>query len=352
MAVGSHHGGGFHTGSHHSGGGFSGGGFSGGGFHSGGGSSGGGFSGGGHSGGGFSGGGHYYHGDYGDSNLGLYLRVATPLIYLIAFFIIKIVKGDVPGVNLLSLVITIVSYVIFFFSLKNYDRTFALMKVRAGDRYIYGQVWKGATPPQKSKNGNNRSWADKYGFYRIAFFDQDYGPDNAKTVYEMMKRTPAILWMNLFVWLIIAIVATASTLFFYETFIQIFENMIMTDEAFALIDEIIFYTPSCVTLICAIASVVVVKVRDVLLYRCAEGIVKDNWAADRRNKTEEEIKAELSRKWYYNICPNCGSAAPLSLRSCTSCGSSLEVKDFTPGCESSAHQIPPAKDNKKEEEKT
>ena len=327
MAVGSHHGGGSHSGSHHSGGG--------GGFHSGGG------------GGGYrssSGSSHTY-------NLSLGLRIATLPIYIGVIILQQIIAGNVPGVSLLTLAITAIGYVIFFFTLKHYDRFYALIKVRSGARHVYGQVWKGNDPPQKTKNGNNRSWADKYGFYRIAFFDQDYGEQNAKTVYEMMKRTPGIIWMNLYVWLIIAIVATASTFFFYETVIPFFENMTMTDEAFALIDEVIFYTPSGLTLLCALASLLVVNVRDSLLYKCAQGIVRDNLASDKRLETEEEIEAALNEKWYYNVCPNCGAPASDALRSCTSCGSSLEVMDFSGGYDSSMHKIPAAQ-KLKEEEKT
>ena len=325
MAVGSHHGGGSHSGSHHSGGG--------GGFHSGGGGGG-------------------YHSSSGSShtyNLSLGLRIATLPIYIGVIILQQIIAGNVPGVSLLTLAITAVGYVIFFFTLKHYDRFYALIKVRSGARHVYGQVWKGNDPPQKTKNGNNRSWADKYGFYRIAFFDQDYGEQNAVTVYEMMKRTPGIIWMNLYVWLIIAIVATASTFFFYESVIPFFENMTMTDEAFALIDEVIFYTPSGLTLLCALASLLVVNVRDSLLYKCAQGIVRDNLASDKRLETEEEIEAALNEKWYYNVCPNCGAPASDALRSCTSCGSSLEVKDFSGGYDSSMHKIPAAQKLKGEE---
>ena len=313
MAVGSHHGGGFHTGSHHSGGGS----------HS----------------GGFSSGGGYDGGYGGGSSIGSDARLFVLPIYLTVLFIQKIISGEVPGINAISLIITIAGYVIFFFSLKHYDRTFMLTAVKTGSRRIYGQVWKGSDPPQKSKNGNNRSWVDKYGFYRIAFFDQDYGEQNAKTVYEMMKRTPGIIWMSLFVWLVIALVATFSTFFFYELIIPFFENMTMTDEAFKIVDEIVFYAPSGVTFLSAVTSLIVVKVRDVLLYRCAEGIVKDNLAADKRLKTEEEIQTELNRKWYYNVCPNCGAAASNALRNCTSCGSSLEVMGHFRGYDSSMHQI-------------
>lgn len=328
MAAGSHHGGSFHSGSHHSSSG-----------------GGGGFS------GGF-GGGYYSGGDYGSGSGGkwsFYLRLAAIPIYLTIVFIQKTAQGEVPGLSIFTLILTLSAYVIFHFSLENYDRFASLEKVKEGGRYIYGQVWKGSTPPQKTKNGNNRSWADNYGFYRIAFFDQDYGPENAKAVYDMMKRTPKIIWMNLYVWLIIALIATFSTFFFYETVIQIFENMIMTDEAFAVIDEVVFYTPSGLTILCAVASFIVVKVRDALLFKCAEGIVRDNLASDKRAETEEEIDAALNEKWYYNICPNCGAPASDALRSCTSCGSSLEVKDHRGSGDNSMHQIPGRTDVKREE---
>ena len=88
-------------------------------------------------------------------------------------------------------------------------------------------------------------------------------------------------------------------------------------------------------------SLIIVKIKDNLLYECAKRIVDDNKAVARRFKTQEKITFALSRVWYYNICPNCGAKASekdkvcgncgaratASLKHCVSCGSSLEVME-------------------------
>ncbi len=313
MAVGGHHGGGFHSGGHHSGG-----------FHSSGGF-----------GGGHSGGGHYYGGGSGDSEISLFLCVIAIVIYI--FY--KIGSGEVPGVDFVVLGMFIASTVFFVLSFKEYERTSLIsdIKKNKGER-LFGQLWKGYAPP-KSKNGNNRSWAFSDGSYRIALFDPDYGDENLKKVRELIQRTPKIVWMSSFVWLIIGIVCLFSTFFFYELVIPTFENMVMTDEAFALVDNLVFYTPGSIALISSIACFVFVKIRDNLLYKCAVRIVEDNIAMGERMKTKEGIAEILSKKWYYNYCPNCGAPASPALRSCTSCGSSLEVHGFSDGNTSSVHQI-------------
>ena len=44
-------------------------------------------------------------------------------------------------------------------------------------------------------------------------------------------------------------------------------------------------------------------------------------------------------KWYYNVCPNCGSAASPDIRSCKHCGTSLEVRSFESENPSAVHRI-------------
>ena len=120
----------------------------------------------------------------------------------------------------------------------------------------------------------------------------------------------------------------------------------MTDEAFAFMDDFIFYLPSILTLLCAVTGLIMVKVKDKLLYKCAYRIVHDNIAAEERMKTESIIASKLSSKWYYNRCPNCGAEASKALRICTHCGASLEVKSFEDGISGAIHRI-----SKEDEEK-
>lgn len=328
MAVGGHHGGGTHSGGHH-------------------------YSGGGHSYGG-GGGGHYSGGGGGGSygyGCNFFVSSAGALVLLIIYMLNEIYEGEVSGLNLINLAIFVISIIFFVISLKQFDRTSILYEIKRDScHHVHGQVWKGNVPSQKTKYGDNRSWA-KYGCYRIAFFDPDYGDENVQKVKELMDRTPKIIWMNPFVWLVIGIISSFSTFFFYEMVIPVFENMIMTDEAFAFIDELVFYTPSLITLLSALACFIFVRVKDNLLYQCALTIVKDNEAQDLKLKTESEIASALSRKWYHNVCPNCGAPASRVLRNCTSCGSSLEVKSFDSGNTSAVHRISAKAENDTGKEK-
>lgn len=184
------------------------------------------------------------------------------------------------------------------------------------------------------------SWAGKYdNRYRIAFFDRDFGDENVKKVRELMNRTPWIVWMNSYVWLVIGIISVISSFFFYEMVIPVFENMIMTDIAFFFIDEFVFYFMSVLTLLFSIAALVCIRARDKILHECALRIVEDNMAFEERNKTEQFINSQLSNKWYYNSCPNCGAVANKTLTYCLSCGTSLEVPSFADTEPSSVHRV-------------
>lgn len=351
MARGGFHGGGFHSGGHHGGGGFHGGGFSGGGFH------GGGFSGG-HSGGGFSGGGYRgFRGGYGGfrnnddddflvregSAFLFYFAIAGIIgfVLIILLFVQMIIDHEVPGLNLINLGIFIVSWFILALSLRHYERTSDLKDLKGADLdRVGGRVWKSKGYRPTNSKGNKRTWISETGKqYCISFFDSVYGSENARKVYEVMQRTPKILWMNPFNWLTFCIIAFVVNFFFYEAVIPVFENMIMTDMAFAFIDEFVFYFMSVLSLLMSLASLIIVKVKDNLLYECAVRIVEDNKASDDREETEFFIRSQLGKKWYYNSCPNCGAEASRALRTCISCGSSLEVDKFGDYLPSGVHQI-------------
>ena len=73
----------------------------------------------------------------------------------------------------------------------------------------------------------------------MSFTDNEFGPENARKVKETMTRTPRIIWMNSFVWLVIGVISFFNTFWFYEMVIPYFEQATMTDEAFAFMDELI-----------------------------------------------------------------------------------------------------------------
>ena len=142
-----------------------------------------------------------------------------------------------------------------------------------------------------------------------------------------MKRTPRIVWIRPGTLLAIAIVIFLVNFFFYEMVIPIFENMIMSDAAFTFFDYFVFYLPKILALQCPILSFIFIKVRDKYLYECALRLGNEIQSEEQRAATESAIANALSKKWYHTICPNCGAKASSAIKTCTSCGSSLEVMD-------------------------
>ena len=318
MASGGFHDSGSHSGSFHS---------------SGGGSS---FSGGSSGGGG---GGSYgsYDGDPGDAVV-LFAYLAAAVIGGIITFLMKVAQNEIPGLNLINLAMFLVSSVFLIKSISEYHRTKALAFFKEygpGKNLTY--VWKGDSVSKIETD--SKSWYGYNKCYFIAFYDLDFGDENAKKAYETMKSTPKIIWVSPFVWLVLSIVCLISTFFFYESVIPFFEHAIMTDFAFAFVDHLVFYFPAILCLLFAVGSFVLTKVKDNFLYECAVRVVKDNKAAAEKLEKENAISAKLSNKWYYNICPNCGAYPSQVLKHCDHCGASLEVDSFENGTQSSVHKI-------------
>ena len=347
MASGGFHGGGGHVGGHHSGGGgFGGGGFSSGGF----------------SGGGFGGGSHYHGGGYyggfnnhGDDDMGqgliTYLKFVLTVITVTVFGALFTLVGEdeIQGFNYSNLIIFVVSGLFFFFALKDSYRLSILKEFKKGYLpTVYGCVWKGDYAFRRI--GDTNTWIDSVDKnYRIAFYDKEFGVENAKKVKETIERTPKIVWVNPGKWLFFGILCFTSSFFFYELVIPIFEQATMTDQAFAFIDEFVFYFPAGLCLLFSLACFFLIRVKDNLLYKCAERAVNDNSAAEERKQTESMIASKLSEKWFYNNCPNCGASASRALQSCSCCGTSLEVKSFDSGMTGTVHRI--SKEIKKNEKK-
>ena len=250
----------------------------------------------------------------------------------------KVAHNEIPGLNLINLAMFLVSSGFLIKSISEYHRTKALAffkKYGPGKNLTY--IWKGDSVSKIETD--SKSWYGYNKCYFIAFYDLDFGDENAKKAYETMKSTPKIIWVSPFVWLVLSIVCLISTFFFYESVIPFFEHAIMTDFAFAFVDHLVFYFPAILCLLFAVGSFVLTKVKDNFLYECAVRVVKDNKAAAEKLEKENAISAKLSNKWYYNICPNCGAYPSQVLKHCDHCGASLEVDSFENGTQSSVHKI-------------
>ena len=325
MSTGDFHGGDTHIGSYHDSGG--------GDFFGGGGGDGFGF------------GGDYYDDPYGVPSGGVGGRLPSIISFAVMGSLIvimvsfEIFSSSITGINLINLSIFCAGFILLGFGMKDYARTSALGSIRRGNIPKYtGDVRHGK--PTEDALCDGRSWAAlNKKYYLVSFFDSDFGTDNAEKVYDTMKRTPGIIWMNLFVWAGAVIAFTFSHVFCYELIIPYFERASMSDQAFAFIDALTFYLPSILVLLCGAACFFIVRVRDSILHKCAIRIVKDNEAVEERKETEDFIAGELFKKWYYNTCPNCGAQADETQSACKVCGSSLEVLSFENSSPGSVHRL-------------
>ena len=258
---------------------------------------------------------------------------------IITLVTIEIFGSSFSSVNIFNLCLFCAGFVLLGFGMKDYGRTSALGSIRRGKMPKYaGDVRHGG--PTEDALCDGRSWAvENKNCYLISFSDSEFGTDNAEKVYDTMKRTPGIIWMNLFIWAGAAAAFTISHIFCYELIIPYFERAIMSDQVFAFIDALTFYLPSVLVLLCGAACFFIVRVRDNILHKCAIRIVKDNEAVEKRKEAEDYIASQLSKKWYYNICPNCGASADDTQSACKVCGSSLEVLSFESQYPGSVHRL-------------
>ena len=167
---------------------------------------------------------------------------------------------------------------------------------------------------------------DKYRRYEISLTDSNR---NAAVVLAAIRRTPGIIWWNSSLWLIPAFIGLLITPFFYEFVIPFFENKPMSHSAFAFIDLWVFIFPARAALVSSVCCLVFSRIRDRILYRCAEQIVTEGPLEDERTgSTVSDRLIIKNTKWYYDICPNCGAAASNKDTNCVYCRSSLEASGY------------------------
>ena len=253
--------GGFHGGSTHSGG-----------FHS---------SGGGGSHGGGSGG--YDSFDGGGPEEGL--MMAGLIVLAITLYIFShIQKGTIPGINLPTFSIYVITGFAFIPSIKAHKRFSALERVRLkyvvhSDRII------GTEFISPVRRGTKETWVGKEDKnYRISFREERFGDKNLTRVKEFMSKRPVIflLWPKVF--LIISIILFLSSPFIVS---GVKYSLVPKPISVKRIDEIVYYVsfiPAGLAFLCPILSSIFVKIREKLLYTCAFKIVDEN---------EKELAAEM-----------------------------------------------------------
>lgn len=114
----------------------------------------------------------------------------------------------------------------------------------------------------------------------------------------------------------------------YDLLITPFENMLMSDFAFALVDFSLFFLPAILILALGILRVyhhnrIYERIRSICV-----SIIDQNIAENRVVELKEDIEELMKNNWYYNTCPNCSAEAGPRDEVCASCGSSLLISRF------------------------
>ena len=264
---------------------------------------------------------------------GYYAGWIVALIFIIACFCLTSLS-HIPGFNIPNTIVFAVAFLLFFI----YDfagkgntkeiKNFKHKDVPGGSGKICRE-WEEMRP--YDYYGTEETWASHKGYYySISFYNRDNRDSNLRQVYNTVHRTPSIIWVSSFVWMLLAIVCVLCNFFFYELIIPIFERANMTDITFTIMDEVVFYFPCSVALISSIVCLALGRTKHKILHACAKRIVEDNYATDVRLKTFGVIETRLGYKWFFDKCPNCGQEAPTDITTCEFCGTSLEALDADP----------------------
>lgn len=238
--------------------------------------------------------------------------------------------------SLVTLPVFIVCSVLLFFGLKESKRTVSIRRLlKNGPTRTPGHVWS-----RKQKNKDVTDGKSFYGArktYDINLFDPDFGDANSQKVYDMVIMTPGIIWIKPAKLLGGAVISFIVNIFFGPMVIYALEDSVIMNLGF--IRLLLFFLPSIVCLILSAYSLIVVKIKDDLLYKCAVRIVEDNNANKKHADTVNKTAYAASPTWYYNICPNCGTKATERDKVCSRCDSSLEADFKSGGRPSSCHRV-------------
>lgn len=275
-----------------------------------------------------------------------FMDIFQLLIFFCIFLIEAVYGGLIPGYNIANFVLFLIAFIIFVPSMKERKRFTAIRQIIKNKPLSSHQsVW--SSDYSDHRVGDEHTWYGRFDKnYSISFYDEEHGEDNKKACRETVKRTSRIIWLSPVTWLTFAIISAVCNFFFYELVIPVFERARLTDQAFFFFDFLIEFLPSMLAITFAVLSLVFIKVKDGLLYKCAVRIVADNQAKDHKKLIERNIDRKLSKKWYYNNCPNCGALADYALKSCKHCGTSLEVDSFKTGAPGAVHRLTLAEDTK------
>ncbi len=265
-----------------------------------------------------------------DSFASIAIRVMVLMLSFFFYFFFQI-AFFLPGFNYLNAGIFVLATILFLLAFTSDGNTAAIKNFK-GKKMPYGSpnIYKACSGSRpEDARGIGSTWISMKGnYYAISFFENKYRDSNIKQVYDTVQRSPSIIWMSSKVWVLTAFASLLASPFFYRLANPVFGQAAETDIAALVMDRLVFYFPSVLALLCAVACLVFRKTRHKLLYACAKRIVENNYAADMRVKTYGMIENAMSRKWFYNECPNCGNTASKNVTACEFCGSPLEIVSY------------------------
>ena len=250
--------------------------------------------------------------------------VAVPMCFLIDVF-----YGNIYGLNACNLGMFFLGLTFLILGMVNSARTQAAYSIRRGklpERMM--RVWSGTSSLRAV--GDNDTWAETdRRRYQISYADRDLGPENAEKTYEALRHTPGILWWNPIVWMSLYIVSVVIHFVLRMIVIPYLTVIDRSDVPFRTVDVLSFYLPSVLTLIFGLICILIPFFRDGVLHKVALTIASENTLAEEERERAREVSESMnsiSEKWFYDICPYCGTEAISYNTACTKCGSSLEVK--------------------------
>lgn len=183
------------------------------------------------------------------------------------------------------------------------------------------RTWKSLTEQQKKRiiHTDGISWYTSDNYY-LDLYDQQ----NVERLKAMKQE--AGFWLRHkpgfeFVQIILLLVAL-----FYDMLIIPFEEMVMSDLAFYLIDFSLAFLPSILILAIGIIRVVHFSQIESYLCRCVKSIITQNSMNCRGQGLRNLIEDYTNSFWFYNVCRNCGAEAEKGAIFCTSCGSQLKIE--------------------------
>lgn len=303
MSRGGHHGGSFHSGGHHGGGG--------------------GFSGGGHYSGRHYGGGGYSGGFNANRFLIDIIIIALALLYLGLYCLYMAFQSSFDAINVPIMILSIALFVVASFTKGKVSAVQDLKRSptpHSCANAMYDKVY--SRGGYGTKDGVSWYTNDKF----CLIFDERYSrKENLRMAHEEIKKWPFILKINDVVWPICAVIWFIANLFFYEKVIPFAENAIMSDQAFAFIDDLVYYLPAIMMLLNAVAALVIGIVRLKFARKVCIYVVNTNISNQVIAETGEEIEVIIEQLWYHDTCPNCSGDALSHDTRCKNCGSSLKI---------------------------